>query len=284
MEPQLECDVCQSMAYEPFLSNCKDIYSGFHGSFNYVRCVKCGLIQLHPAPKNLDAFYENYDVHRKKGMAHEWMRRLLMAHAYFPCHDDLTGKRLLDFGCGDGWFLDRARQSGAICSGFEINPAHAAALSAINHLPIYSSWKEMEQAGPFDVISLHFVLEHMNNTPTLIRKLGSLLAPGGELYAIVPSISSWEFKLFVKYWHGLDPPRHLVFLNRDHVKSIAAEANLSMEKSRDVWIPTSLAGTLASLIGLRFSSKLFVLMIPVSLLFFFVQPKGNWSFHLRKQK
>jgi SAM-dependent methyltransferase len=276
------CDVCRSTSGETFLAEAKDLYSGFPGSFDYVRCTSCGLVQLHPVPDNLGAFYENYDVHQKKGAAHEIMRSLLMTQAYFPCDASLKGKRLLDFGCGDGFFLKRARAAGAICFGFEINPAHASALSASLDLPVFSSWEEMEKAGPFEVITLHFVLEHMSGTPALIRKLGAMLSAGGEIYAVVPSIRSWEFKVFGKYWHGLDAPRHLLFLDREHIESICTEAHLELKSPQEVWIPTSLAGTLASLFGDRFSRKLFILAIPVSLLFFFVRPKGNWSFRLQK--
>lgn len=281
MSQAFRCDVCGSEKYEVFLTDCRDLYSGFSGRFQYVKCCECELVQEYPVPQNLGEYYQGYQVHQKKGRLHECMRLLLMAHAYYPCDAGIKGKRVLDFGSGDGWFLGRARQAGAECHGFEINPEHAAALSASLEFPVHSTWEKLEEEAPFDVITLHFVLEHLNEAPGLIKRLGGLLAPGGKLYGIVPSIHSWEFSVFSKYWHGLDAPRHLIFPDESHLRRIAGEAGLTLTESRQVAIPSSLAGTLASLGVGRFSYKLFALAIPLAFLFGWMRPKGNWCFTLQ---
>ncbi len=281
MNQPFRCDVCGSEKHRVLLTDCQDLYSGFPGRFQYVQCLDCQLVQEHPVPENIGSFYERYQVHQKKGRLHEFMRWLLMSHAYYPCDASIRGRRVLDFGSGDGWFLGRAHQAGAVCNGFEINPEHAATLAASLHLPVHSTWEELEKAGPFDVITMHFVLEHLRDAPQLIKRLGSLLAPGGKLYGIVPSIHSWEFKVFGKLWHGLDAPRHLIFPDETHLSRIAREAQLTLIESRQVAIPSSLAGTLASLGKGGFSYKRFTLAIPMAWLFGLVRPKGNWCFILQ---
>jgi len=43
----------------------------------------------------------------------------------------------------------------------------------------------------------------------VLHEARKLLTPGGKLVIAVPNIDSWPFRWFGRYWHGLNPPRHL---------------------------------------------------------------------------
>jgi trans-aconitate methyltransferase len=99
------------------------------------------------------------------------------------------GARVLDFGCGKAATLRKffARRPDIIPHVFDVSDSYrtswegwiADGASATHELP--AGWK-----GMFDLVTAHFVLEHVSDPVGTLRLLRSLLAPGGILFASVP--------------------------------------------------------------------------------------------------
>jgi SAM-dependent methyltransferase len=93
-----------------------------------------------------------------------------------------TDRSLLDIGCGRGEFLAAAREAGWRVAGSEIDPASAAACSARGlQVEIGSLFDTPLPAGPWSVITMWDVLDHLENPAEALQIAVRELAPGGIL-------------------------------------------------------------------------------------------------------
>lgn len=278
------CIVCHESAFAPELDHCRDLYLGHPAVVDYVRCSACGLVQQFPLPRDVGELYADYPIHAAKSAAHQWFRRILLKGAYFN-HRTLTpGSRLLDFGCGDGWFLASAHDAGLLREGYEFQPDHAARLSAHLGVPVSGSMTQLSNRNEaFDAITLHFVLEHLADPSATIASLAALLAPDGVMFIVVPNFESWESRLFRRKWHGLDPPRHISFPGPQVIRKIASANGLAVERIRPVAFPSTSAASLVSVVAGRYRHPLFLLAIPAGIALSFAAPSGSLSFLLRRR-
>jgi SAM-dependent methyltransferase len=97
--------------------------------------------------------------------------------------------RLLDIGCATGVFLDMARLDGWDVEGVEVSPelaAYAREKFSLNvHLLDLS--KQPLGLGPFKVITMFDVIEHLPDARGMITACQKLLAPGGLLLIRTPT-------------------------------------------------------------------------------------------------
>lgn len=104
-----------------------------------------------------------------------------------------TTGRILDFGCGKGHFLARFKScyKNWECWGFDVSERYRAFVEPVvgpGHFQVGRMDGELPLKGPFDLITLFFVGEHLANPLATLKNVASLLAPGGFLYLTVPNI------------------------------------------------------------------------------------------------
>jgi SAM-dependent methyltransferase len=89
---------------------------------------------------------------------------------------------LLDVGCGHGAFLHVARQHSVRVAGVELDPAGVQSCRRAE-LPVVSGsvFTVGVPKGPWDVITLWDVLEHLEHPTEALRLIRQQLAPGGLL-------------------------------------------------------------------------------------------------------
>ena len=106
-----------------------------------------------------------------------------------------AGKRVLDYGCGDGSFLAMLMNTPGVPAtavGVEISPGSVADCRArLGHLAGLSFILDEELSLPeyddaFDAVICMEVLEHVIEVQPLIARFAGLLAPGGKLLVSVP--------------------------------------------------------------------------------------------------
>lgn len=138
-------------------------------------------------------------------------------------------KRILEVGCGDGAFLDLARQhSHAELIGIELNPATAAIASGNGHriLQHRSDSAPITALGQFDAVCSFQVLEHVPDPHAFIDSLCARLADGGLLILGVPNADS-----FIRHQriNLLDmPPHHMSRWSAQTMAGIAPLFNLQL--------------------------------------------------------
>lgn len=97
---------------------------------------------------------------------------------------------LLDIGCAFGPFLAAASRAGCRVLGFEING------EAVRHVREnlgleacqgdLMNLEEVRARGPFDIVTLWYVIEHIQDLDAFLQSLHSLLKPGGILAFSTP--------------------------------------------------------------------------------------------------
>lgn len=101
--------------------------------------------------------------------------------------------RLLDYGCGKGGFLARfqRRYPGWELTGLDVSERYRTFVEAVTgpgrfHACPLSRVPEVE--GPFDLVTMFFVAEHLVEPVSTLRRIATTLAPGGLLYLAVPNV------------------------------------------------------------------------------------------------
>lgn len=172
------------------------------GRFKVVRCLSCGHLQLNPLPlPGADVAYYKADGQTRSLMgkadftlwknktATDTDRRVSWLHSLCPAGDG----KVLDVGCGYGFFVDALTQLGYQATGLDVSQERLAL--AIAHLKGEFIQGEVEEAfvarhhDRFQPVTLFHVLEHMRAPLTFLRQCFKLVAPGGRLLIEVPNVS-----------------------------------------------------------------------------------------------
>lgn len=276
------CIVCGDPHSDQVVTDCRDLYLRFPGLFRYVQCRACRLVQLHPVPSNLHEFYRSYPIHSQKTAFFNALRRRMVGGAYAqpPAHPS----KICDFGCGDGWYLQFLAAKGHACIGYEPDSGHAQRVSQRINVPMFSDAGELERAhaGTFDLVTMHFVLEHLPDPSGVFHYVSRLVKPGGRWHFVIPSLESLEWRLFGARWHGFDVPRHVSYLNEHHVRDLAAKTDFSVEESQPIGSVTDFAGTLSNVVVGHYSAAAFFAAVPLGVLWSRLVPGACQRYMLRK--
>lgn len=244
------------------------------GQFDYHLCHSCGLIQLHPIPSDMSPYYETYQVHQRKSRLHDLFRSWLMRGIYYDPTKQDTPHRILDFGCGDGWFLREMKEKGHNAVGFEPDPIHANQLKQNLGLQVFSDFSSLESLESFDAVTMHFVVEHVSNLHETFKLANRMLKPSGHFYFVIPNIGSIEARIFKQKWHGFDPPRHLSFPTLPVIEQLAMENGFGVEHTRIFGSPNDLAATLSNVVLGRYFYPAFCALIPLAMIWCMTAAQG----------
>lgn len=184
------------------------------------RCRRCGLVYVSPrldthalifdgptAGKSAEAV-TSADMAEVQGT---WEWPLLQAkenerpaldrnsQAALDILKNLAGQpgRLLDFGCGGGFFLGAAKAQGWETYGLEPLPGHAIYARARFGAQVLTDTLRADSypAEYFDAITAFQVFEHLPQPREDLSKLVRFLRPGGALLIEVPNIDTWGVRL-----------------------------------------------------------------------------------------
>jgi len=246
------CDWCGSTETEIIFEG-PDRLEKLPGRFTMVQCVNCGLYRQNPRLvwTSLEEYYpEDYSSHPRlvKDIPNAWRRldrrygpwKRLRAIERFQ-----RGGRLLEVGCGTGYFLEEALRSQQWdVSGIE--PTTKAAQYAQENLPakIYEGrFSEIIlPAETYDVIAMWNVLEHLDFPIADLRYAYQLLKDDGWLVMAIPNLESLEARLFGNYWVGWDLPRHLYIFPQDLLINILASIGFRVVSRRCISTSYSVLG------------------------------------------
>lgn len=124
------------------------------------------------------------------------------------------GKKILDFGCGEGHVVDfMSRHGASFAIGYDISNK----FGNFEKAALTTNWEIVEKNAPYDMINVYDVmdhLEHINQIEALIL-LKSVLAENGKIYV--------RYHPFMSR-HGGHVYKHLnkayahLFLNEDEIK------------------------------------------------------------------
>ena len=189
--------------------------------YHVARCGECGLLYRHPGirPERLGDLYSSgkYAKFLAGKYTNKRIRRYTTTMASFGAlFEDGRGRRLLDFGCGNGLFLELAHERGFACHGVDLA---ADAIEVARTRPggtrtYRGRPDEIPElaAGGFDVITMWSVLAHIAEPVEDIAMLRRLLAPDGVLLVLTVNAGSLKLKRQLERWDGFTT-NHLVFFS-----------------------------------------------------------------------
>ncbi|MBO6518356.1 MAG: class I SAM-dependent methyltransferase [Bacteroidia bacterium] len=195
-------------------------HSNSKEDFELYRCSTCSFLftQNAPAAEEIGPYYqsENYISHSdtKEGFvnkAYHMVRDFMLGRKYTLVKKLSTGKRLLDMGCGTGYFPNYMKNKGFDVKGVEIDSGARKFGIEKFGLDIVPPETVLNQsyAETYDVITLWHVLEHIYDLDGYMQRLKSLLDDKGYLVIAVPNSDSLDAKQYKSYWAAYDVPIHL---------------------------------------------------------------------------
>lgn len=210
-----ECPLCgdrrQEQAYVA-----RDRHYGISGTYRIVRCLGCSLLFLNPmySERELSQLYpDTYYAYQNNFRRSRWkavLRKLLRYEIRTKDPSFAKPGRMLDLGCGSGWFLAEMRERNWETQGVEISKAAAEIGRKNAGLNIFNG--TLEQAAfpseSFDYIRSNHSFEHIATPNETLDELYRILKRDGKLLIGVPNEASLTSRMFGQYWWYRGAPVH----------------------------------------------------------------------------
>jgi 2-polyprenyl-3-methyl-5-hydroxy-6-metoxy-1,4-benzoquinol methylase len=202
------------------------------GALELVRCGRCGLIQQarwretfsaslydYYAGPQFDTSYPPLNTVRHKAMLADFGRRV-------------SGRRLLDVGCGIGHFVHTATAEGWEAEGIEFaEPAVAHCRTRGVNARVLDLMSDELKPDTYDLVTAAEVIEHVIAPGAFMARMGELLKPGGILYMTTPNFASLERMLLGAEWSCINP-EHLSYFTPRTLRRSVQRAGLTPQYIR----------------------------------------------------
>lgn len=209
-----------------------------------VRCAGCGLATWDWRGLDLQAFYdESYwrstqtgkgyvdyfaladamdSTHRKRL---RWIHNLLLAQSV-----QQATPRLLDAGCGPGFFVKAAAEKGFQAAGVEVSAFAATFASEQLGQNVWHGQVRREdlRGGPYDVVTMWDVIEHLPDPADALAALATTLRSRGLIILSTGDRSTFAARLSGARWHLFTLPEHLWFFTRHSLTRLLARCGLNV--------------------------------------------------------
>jgi 2-polyprenyl-3-methyl-5-hydroxy-6-metoxy-1,4-benzoquinol methylase len=231
------CPSCGSSDFKPLGYDVPDYE--YHVDYipTLLYCRGCGLIRHETLPgyDRLGALYpDDYLVYNASFKSASNALYSKLKNKLYSMRAQKVAKligpsgNILDIGCANGAFLLSMKQFGDYgLYGLDIKN------TGVNFREHSIDFKEghlEELEYPdrfFDALILDNVLEHVPDPALFMRKVVSILKPGGYVFGTTPNFNSLDRFVFKQYWGGFHMPRHLYLFNARNLKMFMTNMGIS---------------------------------------------------------
>jgi 2-polyprenyl-3-methyl-5-hydroxy-6-metoxy-1,4-benzoquinol methylase len=250
------CPLCDGQDFVTVLT-ARDFHYGNSGEYVLAQCTQCSLCFQSPMHNEaeLSGFYpQNYYSFTDRFSPNDYPSVFKRVGGYFfgfREHQTRDPKfehpgRMLDVGCGSGWFLTKMRSLGWEVTGVEPSLAAAQLGRLEQGLNIFAGAlpDAALQRESFDYIRFNHSFEHVSNPNEILAETHRILANKGKLMIGVPNRASLNAKLFGPYWYHLALPLHTFCYSTRTLSMMLEKHSFKIEK---VVYNTELTALLGSL-------------------------------------
>ena len=155
-------------------------------------CASCGLVFLSSFDHIRDGFYESSEMHGEEMPdVQAWLKETAWddERRFQYLKSVLPNRKLLDFGCGAGGFLLKAREVAATAHGVEPETRLSSHFQS-HGLTVFQNISDISTdipGGGYDIIAMFHVLEHIPDPKSILSQLSEMLADGGQIIVEVPN-------------------------------------------------------------------------------------------------
>jgi len=198
------CLACGGMKFKPIYEREK---------WQVMACEDCGLGFLEPEPtcQEMALLYDQkyFDRHYPEDVTREKVLREQSHRLRFIRPYKKSG-RILDVGCGKGYFLLACRTLGYEVEGLDISAEAAAFAGRHFQIPVQVSHAApgVKPAASYDLVTFWHSLEHMEDPLKALLAAYEWLKDDGVLVVDVPNISGYDARHFGSDWAHWDVPFH----------------------------------------------------------------------------
>jgi SAM-dependent methyltransferase len=224
----MRCAVCGGEDLEP-LYEAGDRLGLAGERFEVRRCRACGAGATWPPATEADLarFYPDEYWGESAEPDRAWLARTQREKTSTLERHMPEGGRVLDVGCGAGFFLRALDPAVWERWGVEISPRSAeAAARHVGDERIFAG--RLVDAdfveGSFDAVTFWASLEHVASPRADLETAHRILRPGGLLVVQVPNLESYQARRFGGDWFALDLPRHRTHFGPSSLERIASDA------------------------------------------------------------
>jgi SAM-dependent methyltransferase len=247
----IPCALCGGEHFKPQLC-CE--------GFAFVRCTRCGLVQMNPQPlfkaiakryqEGHGTDYLSYELANEKNFLS--LQKMALADAGFYEIEAAVKKKIaeaaqgepttaqpakparlpkvLDIGCATGALLENLR--GWACTGVEISPSAEYARRERNlDVRLLPLEENHFPDGAFDLVLASHLIEHLNNPAGFVEEVYRILSPGSYFLVTTPNISGFQAKIFKSRWRSAIFD-HLYLFSVKTLSRLLAEKGFSIERVR----------------------------------------------------
>jgi len=248
------CRVCGNAEHNRTLT-VREMMYGTRERFDYIRCARCGCVQIADVPADLARFYpgDYYSfapapqsgalltylqcrrarhVLGKKNILGWMLTRLRGVPAtleYVRRAGVSFDDAVLEVGCGNGERLMAMRDYG-FTDLTGLDPYAGEAVGLTPGVRIVRAEISAHE-GSYDFITLHHSFEHMDEPGEVMGHLSRLLRPGGKALLRVPLASSRAFQTYGTDWVQLDAPRHLYLHTPESIAILTSRGGLAVTET-----------------------------------------------------
>ena len=202
------------------------------GSYLLCRCNNCRVVYINPIPSNKIIRKSNKDEYETIKVERAYIK---MRHTFFNrariyikrLKSFRTRGRLLDIGCGYGYYFSIFKQNGYNSEGIDVSSrAIKYAKETMNQRCIKGNFSKYKfKKNCYDVVTIIDTIEHFSNPNNIINKINNILRKDGILVIQTPNYDSLISKLTKDKWFWLLIPQHIYLFSPKSICYILSKNN-----------------------------------------------------------